>query len=94
MKGPQLGGLGGFSVKDFPARPAKAAWVLVGTSDKPGVGGQGEGYGIRGQGHRDAMVGAFGGTKASERAVGAALELDRQAPNLLWKMEPGFPIAM
>ena len=74
IKGPQLGGLNGFSVKDLPGPAGKGGvGVGAGTSDKPGVGGQGEGYGFRGQGHRAAMAGALGGTKASERAGGAAL---------------------
>ncbi len=74
LRGPQLGGLGGFSVKDLPG-PAGKGGVGVGSGlgDKPGVGGQGEGFGFRGKGHREAIAGAFGGTKASERAVGAAL---------------------
>lgn len=72
---PQLGGLGGaFSVKNLPGPAGKGGVGSgVGSSDKPGVGGAGEGFGSRGQGHRDALLGAFGGTKASERAVGAAL---------------------
>jgi hypothetical protein len=73
LKGPQLGGLNGFSVKDLPG-PAGKGGVGVGSGfgDKPGVGGQGEGFGFRGKGHREALFGQ-GATKASERAVGAAL---------------------
>jgi hypothetical protein len=74
LTGPQLGGLGGFSVKDLPGPAGKGGvGVGAGLGDKPGVGGQGEGFGGRGRGHREALAGAFGGTKASERAVGAAL---------------------
>ncbi len=74
LKGPQLGGLGGFSVKDLPGPAGKGGvGVGAGMGDKPGVGGGGEGFGNRGRGHREALVGSFGGTKASERAVGAAL---------------------
>ena len=74
MKGPQLGGLGGFSVKDLPGPAGKGGvGVSAGLGDKLGSGGQGDGYGFRGQGRRAAIVGAEGGTKASERAVGAAL---------------------
>ncbi len=47
--------------------------VGSGLGDKPGVGGQGEGFGNRGKGHREALLGTQGGTKASDRAVGAAL---------------------
>jgi hypothetical protein len=74
LNGPQLGGLGGFSVKNLPGPAGKGGvGVGSGSGDKPGVGGQGEGFGFRGKGHREAIAGAFGGTKASERAVGAAL---------------------
>jgi hypothetical protein len=74
MKGPQLGGLGGFSVKDLPGPGGKGGvGVGPGLGDKAGVGGQGEGFGFRGKGHREALAGAFGGTKATERAVNAAL---------------------
>jgi hypothetical protein len=74
LQGPQLGGLGGFSVKGLPG-PAGKGGVGVGSGlgDKPGVGGQGEGFGNRGKGHREALLGTQGGTKASDRAVGAAL---------------------
>ena len=44
----------------------------TGESNKPGSGGKGEGFGSRGSGVRKAMLGN-GGTKASERAVAAAL---------------------
>ncbi len=42
-----------------------------GTGDKPGQGGSGTGFGGRGAGKRAAISG--GGTKDTERAVGAAL---------------------
>jgi len=74
LKGPQLGGLGGFSVKNLPGPAGKGGvGVGAGLGDKPGVGGQGEGFGFRGKGHREALLGTQGGTKASDRAVGAAL---------------------
>jgi hypothetical protein len=74
QKGPQLGGLGGLSAMNLPGPAGKGGvGVGAGLGDKPGVGGQGEGFGNRGHGHREALAGAFGGTKASERAVGAAL---------------------
>jgi hypothetical protein len=75
--GPQLGGDGG----NF--RTPKSGPALKGTGgigggkgfgDFAGSGGDGNGFGGRGKGHRDAMVGRYGGTKASERAVGAALD--------------------
>ena len=75
--GPMLGGLGGFDVKAFgpgPAvRGAGGVGYGVGTGKNPGVGGSGVGFGGRGSGARKAMVGGFGGTKHSERAVAAAL---------------------
>jgi len=90
LKGPQLGGLGGFSVKNLPG-PAGKGGVGVGSGlgDKPGVGGQGEGFGNRGRGHREALAGAFGGTKASERAVGAALNWihRHQTPLGKWSLD-------
>ena len=90
LEGPQLGGLGGFSVKDLPGPAGKGGvGVGAGLGDKPGVGGQGEGFGLRGKGHREAMAGAFGGTKASERAVAAALNwLHRhQTPYGKWSLD-------
>jgi hypothetical protein len=72
--GLNLGGLGGLNFKDVPG-PAGRGGVGtgVGTSTRPGFGGPGEGYGLRGKGHREGWVGALGGTKAGERAVAAAL---------------------
>ncbi|MCE9548312.1 MAG: hypothetical protein K8T25_22795 [Planctomycetia bacterium] len=73
---PQLGG-GGLdfaSVRSGPA--AKGLGGLgsgVGTGENPGSGGSGSGFGGRGSGHREAMVGRYGGTKATERSVAAAL---------------------
>ncbi|MCE5266871.1 MAG: hypothetical protein LLG00_03180, partial [Planctomycetaceae bacterium] len=74
LQGPKLGGLGGFSVHGRPG-PGGLGGVGVGlgTGDSAGSGGNGLGFGSRGKGHRDALVGAWGGTQASERAVGAAL---------------------
>jgi hypothetical protein len=74
QKGPQLGGLGGLMAMNLPGPAGKGGvGVGAGLGNKPGVGGQGEGFGFRGRGHREALAGAWGGTKASERAVGAAL---------------------
>lgn len=74
LKGPKLGGLGGFSVKDLPGPGGRGGvGVGVGFGKNAGFGGAGEGFGTRGKGHREAMLGAYGGTRASERAVGAAL---------------------
>lgn len=73
-EGLKLGGLGGISVKNLPG-PAGLGGVGVsaGFGKNPGVGGAGEGFGSRGKGQRQAILGPGGGTKASERAVGAAL---------------------
>lgn len=90
MQGPELGGLGGFEVRGI-AGPAGRGGVGVGhgRSNRPGSGGAGEGFGTRGSGHRDAMVGSSGGTKASERAVGAALHwlFRHQNPNGSWSLQ-------
>jgi hypothetical protein len=69
LKGPKLGGLGGFSVKDLPG-PAGRGGVGVGAGfgKNPGSGGAGIGFGGRGSGHLQK-----GATQASERAVLAAL---------------------
>lgn len=74
LPGPKLGGLGGFSIKDLPG-PAGLGGVGVGAGfgSHSGWGGAGGGLGGRGKGHREALVGSMGGTRASERAVGAAL---------------------
>jgi hypothetical protein len=74
---PSLGGLGGFDVKALGAGPAVrgagGVGVGVGSGRSMGSGGEGIGFGGRGSGYRKAMVGRFGGTKQSERAVAAAL---------------------
>ncbi|MGW8257644.1 MAG: prenyltransferase/squalene oxidase repeat-containing protein [Thermoguttaceae bacterium] len=90
QKGPQLGGLGGLSAMNLPG-PAGRGGVGVGSglSNRPGFGGQGEGFGFRGQGHRAALLGSQGGTKATDRAVLGALNwLHRhQAPNGRWSLD-------
>jgi hypothetical protein len=75
-KGPKLGGIGGFSVADLPGPAARgtAGW---------GGGGPGTGFGLRNKGHRAEILGPAGGTKASERAVGAAL-------NWLYRHQSGY----
>jgi len=74
---PNLGGLGGFNIKAFGpgpvARGGGGVGVGVGTGTGPGTGGSGTGFGGRGTGSRKALVGGFGGTRASERSVAAAL---------------------
>jgi hypothetical protein len=65
-KTPKIGSLGGFSVAN-PIGPVPRG--ILGW----GGGGPGEGFASRNKGHRAAILGVNGGTIASERAVGAAL---------------------
>lgn len=60
----------------------------LGTGTKGGRGGSGEGFGGRGSGSREEMLGRFGGTKQTERAVGAALNwiARHQEPDGGWKL--------
>lgn len=71
--GSQIGGLGGFDFKALGSGPAtgKGAGIAMGAG--PAGASAGAGFGGRGTGARKAMVGGFGGTKHSERAVAAAL---------------------
>lgn len=71
-----LGGLGGFDIQAIgPGAKSRGPGGLQGsgTGLNPGSGGAGSGFGGRGSGVRKAMLGAYGGTKASERSVAAAL---------------------
>jgi hypothetical protein len=72
-----LGGLGGFDVSALGGGPvvegAGGVGTGVGTGHSGGSGGAGEGFGGRGSGMRKALVGTFGGTRQTERAVAAAL---------------------
>jgi hypothetical protein len=71
----QAAGFGGFSIRGLPG-PGGLGGVGfgVGFGKSPGSGGDGEGYGYRGKGHREYLRGVSGGTKASDRAVGAGLD--------------------
>lgn len=75
--GPSFGGLGGFDVKALGEGPVVSGPGGVGTGAgagmNSGTGGAGVGFAGRGSGSRQAMVGGFGGTKGSERAVAAGL---------------------
>jgi hypothetical protein len=71
--GAVIGGLGGFDFKALGSGPAGSAKGVIGAFGSTGGGGGGTGFGARGAGARKAMVGGFGGTKHSERAVAAAL---------------------
>lgn len=75
---PSLGGLGtGFDVASLAsgvsARGSGGIGVGVGTGVNPGSGGSGFGFSGRSDSGRKAGLGGYGGTKRSERAVGAAL---------------------
>src|SRR5262245_12209669 len=71
-----LGGLGGVNVTSSGLGPlikgAGGVDAGAGFGKNIGTGGAGEGFGSRGTGMREAMLGS-GGTKQSERAVAAAL---------------------
>lgn len=87
-----LGGLGGFDVKAVgPGAKVRGDGGVgsgVGTGNSPGSGGAGSGFGGRGSGVRRAMLGAYGGTKGSERAVAAALNwlAQHQSPDGTWSL--------
>lgn len=72
-----IGGIGGFNVMATGPGAAVRGGGGVGggkgTSGNPGAGGGGTGYAGRGAGVRSKLVGSYGGTKGSERAVAAAL---------------------
>jgi hypothetical protein len=90
--GPQLGGMGGPDLKALADGVHMASLGGLGGSaehgDHAGVGGAGDGFAGRGEGHRDAMLGAYGGTRASERAVAGALNwlARHQGPSGAWSL--------
>jgi hypothetical protein len=89
-----IGGLDGFAVKALGPGPLVRGTGVgaSGTGRGPGSGGSGNGFGARGDGAaRRAMVGGYGGTKASERAVAAALNwlARHQNPDGSWSLN-GF----
>lgn len=87
-----FGGLGGFDVKAVgPGAKVTGKGGVgtgVGTGTHAGSGGSGSGFGGRGSGVRKAMLGAYGGTKGSERAVAAALNwlARHQNPDGSWSL--------
>lgn len=87
-----FGGGGGFEIKGVGPGPmvrgGGGIGVGVGAGKNPGSGGDGFGFGGRGQGHRKAMVGSYGGTKASERSVAGALNwiARHQLPDGRWSL--------
>ena len=90
---PEMGGSGGFNVKAFGPGPKVSGkggiGAGIGTGNTGGSGGDGQGFGGRGTGMRKAMLGRYGGTKATERAVGAALYwlAKHQSPDGSWSLE-------
>ena len=72
-----LGGRGGFEVKAFGPGPkvhgGGGIGAGVGAGNNAGSGGDGNGFGGRGTGSRKALLGRYGGTRQTERAVAAAL---------------------
>ncbi|MBI3836877.1 MAG: terpene cyclase/mutase family protein [Planctomycetia bacterium] len=88
-----IGGLDQFAVKAIGPGPLVRGSGLAGSGTGRGAGsGAGTGFGARGdKDARKAMVGGYGGTKASERAVAAALNwlARHQSPEGSWSLE-GF----
>ncbi len=74
---PDLGGRGGFNVNATgPGAKVTGAGGIgmgIGAGNNAGSGGDGSGFGGRGSGSRKALLGRYGGTRETERAVGAAL---------------------
>ena len=71
-----IGGLDQFAIRAMGPGPAVRGGGLAAGGGGRGIGsgGQGSGFGARGDKNaRRAMVGGYGGTKASERAVAGAL---------------------
>mgnify|MGYP005844356327 CR=1 FL=1 len=73
--GPVLRGSGGAD----PGQGLGTGW---------GKGGAGTGFGSRGQGHREALLGRYGGTRQTERAVAGALNwlARHQNPDGSWSI--------
>ena len=92
-KGSTSVGLGGFDISGIGAGPAVkgrgGVGVGVGAGVHPGSGGEGWGFGGRGSGSRKALLASGGGTKQSERAVAAALELARTPSTPQRRLGPG-----
>jgi hypothetical protein len=87
-----IGGLDQFAVKGLGPGPLVkgSGLAATGNSRVPGSGGTGSGFGARGD--KDAkrtMIGGYGGTKATERAVAAALNwfARHQNPDGSWSLD-------
>ncbi|HEV2972147.1 MAG TPA: prenyltransferase/squalene oxidase repeat-containing protein [Pirellulales bacterium] len=90
---PDLGSTGGFEVK-APGSGAKINGLTgigpgSGVGSISGSGGEGSGFGGRGSGSRKALLGRYGGTKDTERAVAAALYwlAHHQMPQGNWSLK-------
>lgn len=87
-----FGGLGGsFALGPGPG-PGAAMTGLGGSGDTGNTGsggGTGKGLGQRGQGHREEMAGAYGGTRATERSVAGGLNwlARHQNPDGSWSFD-------
>ena len=88
-----IGGLAGFNISTLGPGPAVrgggAQTAGSGLSNTAGSGGDGEGFNSRGTGKRKEMLGGFGGTKNTERAVAAALNwiARHQRPDGGWALD-------
>ncbi len=89
---PDLGGHGGFDVRAHgPGAIVSGNGGLGsehGMSDRLGSGGAGDGFGGRGKGNRQRLLGPLGGTKNTEAAVAAALNwfYRHRNPNGSWSL--------
>ncbi|MBX3441551.1 MAG: terpene cyclase/mutase family protein [Planctomyces sp.] len=89
------GGLGGFTMTAAGDNPALRGLGGIGAgrgnSNSAGSGGAGDGFGARGSGMRQALAGAFGGTKQADRAVAGTVNwlARHQNPDGSWSLH-GF----
>lgn len=89
---PDLAGSTPFSVNAMgpgPKLEGSSMGPSIGSGKNAGSGGDGIGFGTRGTGMRKEMLGRYGGTKATERAVGAALYwlAHHQMPEGNWSLD-------
>lgn len=86
-----LGGLGGLDISAVGSGAMSKGGGLGGggAGDNIGAGGGGTGFGGRGQGLRKTMLGGFGGTKDTERAVAGGINwlVRHQNANGSWSID-------